>query len=387
MLRVYRRKLAIWRSDLRPIAELPLISSHLTVLRELHRHGSASRVDLAKSTGLSTQSLTRLTKQLLDDEILVEGERRISGRGQPAIYLSIKPSRLVSFGLVIEHDQITCVASELGGERLVYLKRRVPFAQAQAAITEATDMLKTAIGAVPADAFALGVGVSISGFFVEEGTRRIVSRNDITGWSAVDLTTSLLVPVPMQVFVENDGRAAAIGQAVDGIGKQLESFFLILMTKGIGGGFVQKGQLVRGHVGNAGEVANFVPKTPSLARPAIESMVNFLRQEWGHTPSDEDIEAALRGGDPAMVNWLEQAAASLEPAVDAIAALLDPQAVILAGRLLPSVRQALAERLKIEGVNFAGFHAPKPQILVDPRTDCLSVGASALPVAAFLYTR
>ncbi len=372
---------------MRPISELPLIPSHLSVLRELHRHGSASRVDLAKSTGLSTQSLTRLTKQLIDDEILVEGERRIAGRGQPAIYLTIKPSRLVSFGLVIEHDQITCVASELGGEQLVYLKRRGPYGQAAVAIAEATEMLNTAIGAVPGDAFALGVGVSISGFFIEEGTRRLVSRNDLTGWSAVDLMTSFCVPVPMKVFVENDGRAAAIGQAVDGIGKQLDSFFLILMTKGIGGGFVQNGQLIRGHVGNAGEVASFVPKTPSLARPAIESMMNFLREEWGHTPSDEEIETALRDGEPVMETWLEQAAASLEPAINAIAALLDPQAIILAGRLLPNVRQALGERLKIEGVNFAGFHAPKPRILVDPRTDCLSVGASALPVAAFLYTQ
>jgi len=35
-----------------------------------------------------------------------------------------------------------------------------------------------------------------------------------------------------------------------------------------------------------------------------------------------------------------------------------------------------------QGVAFRAF----AEILVDPKTDCLSVGAAALPVAAFLYS-
>jgi len=371
---------------LRPVSELKLIASHLAVVREVHRAGSATRVDLAAATGLSTQSLTRITKQLLDDEMLVEGERRIVGRGQPAIYLSIRPGRLVSFGLVIEHDQITCVASELGGEQIFFLKRRGAYENAGRAIDEAAAMLATACEQTPEEAYALGVGVSVSGFFFEEGTRRFVSRNDVKGWSAIDLTEALKLPAPMPIFVENDGRAAAIGQAVDGVGRNIDSFFLILMTKGLGGGFVHKGELIRGRLGNAGEVANFVPRTPSLERPAMESLVNFLRQEWGAPPSETEIDKAIRDNDPAMTQWLDRASRSLEPALQAITALLDPKAVILAGRMPPSVRQAMAERLVIEGVTYAGFKAPTPEILVDPKTDCLSVGAAALPVAAFLYS-
>ena len=356
-------------------------------MREIHRAGSATRVDLTKLTGLSTQSLTRITKQLIDNDILVEGERRINGRGQPAIFLSIRPSRFISFGIVLEHDQITCVASELGGDQIFYLKRRGDFQKAEHALAEANSMLATAMEQCPENAFALGVGVSVSGFFFEEGSRKFISRNDVEGWRTIDLTESLMTPIDIPIFVENDGRAAAIGQAVNGIGRQTDYFFLILMTKGIGGGFVHRGELIRGRLGNAGEVANFVPRTPSTMRPTVESLNSFLRQKWGTNPSEEQIQAAIQGEDPAIMEWVAGAAETLGPALNAIIALLDPKAIILAGRLLPSVRQALADRFSIDGISFAGVQAPIPAILVDPKTDCLSVGAAALPIAAFLYKR
>lgn len=371
---------------MRPVDELELIPSHLKVIREVHRAGSATRVDLSKATGLSTQSLTRITKKLLDDELLVEGERRIVGRGQPAIFLSFKPSRLVSFGLVMEHDQITCVASELGGEQIVFLRRRGNFKKADHAIKEAEAMLEAAVAQAPDDAYALGVGVSVSGFFIEEGSRKFVSRNDVEGWRSADLTEVLKVPVPMPVFVENDGRAAAIGQAVDGVGRDVESFFLILMTKGIGGGFVYKGELIRGRLGNAGEVAALVPPTPSLQRPTAESMNEFLRQRWGAPPSEAEIERGVRDGDADLSEWLDGAAESLRSVLYVVNALLDPKAIILAGRLSPVIRKAMADRLQLEGVNYAGIHAQTPTILIDPKTDALSVGAAALPVASFLYS-
>jgi len=370
-----------------PISQFEPIPSQKAVIREIHRLGLATRVDLTKSTGLSTQSLTRIAQELLDRGLIVSGERRSSGRGQPAIYLSIRPSCMVSFGLVLEHDQITCVATELSGEQLFYLKRHGDFQKAETTLREAAAMLATAVAQAPADAIALGVGVSVSGFFVDESSKTFVSRNDVEGWRAIDLVKSLPTPIPMPVFVENDGCAAAIGQAVDGVARQLDSFFLVLMTKGIGGGFVYKGELIRGHLGNAGELTGLVPGSPSLKRPTAESLTNYLRQKWGSAPGENQIEEAVRQGDPIIVEWIDNAASSLEPALNVISSLLDPQAIVLAGRLSPVVRQALADRVEIKGVNYAGLNARPPKILVDPRTDCLSVGAAALPVAAFLYSR
>jgi predicted NBD/HSP70 family sugar kinase len=367
------------------IEKAALPPSHLAVIREIHRAGSATRVELAKTIGLTPQSLTRIAQQLIDQGMIIEGERHLGGRGQPAIPLHIAPGRFVSFGIVIEHNQITCTASELGGERLVFLRRRGEFAEAEAAQSVSASMLETAASQAPSNAYALGVGVSISGFFFEEGSRRIISKGDLSGWRSIDLTKTLRPPFPMPVFAENDGRAAAIGQAVDGIGRNLDSFFLLLMTKGIGGGYVHKGELIRGHLGNAGEIGQLLPRYPATFRPNLDSLCEFLRTKWGGLPSETDIDQAVTNREAAIEEWLDQISASLGPALTAVTALLDPKAIILAGQLPLSVRRAIAARVHIKGVNFAGFEAPAPELIVDPDSDCLVSGACALPVADFLY--
>lgn len=367
------------------IEKAALPTSHVAVIREIHRAGSATRVELAKTIGLTPQSLTRITQQLIDQGMIVEGERQIAGRGQPAIPLRIAPGRFVSFGIVIEHNQITCTATELGGERLVFLRRRGDFAKAKAAQSVSIAMLETAASQAPADAYALGVGVSISGFFFEPGSRRIISKGDPSGWRAMDLTRTLRPPFPMPVFAENDGRAAAIGHAVAGIGRHLDSFFLLLMTKGTGGGYVHKGELIRGHLGNAGEISQLLPRSPAPFRPNLDSLCEFLRTKWGALPSDPEIDAAIANHEAAIEEWLEQVTTSLGSALTAVTALLDPKAIILAGQLPLSVRRAIAARVQIKGVNFGGFQAPAPELIVDPESDCLVSGACALPVADFLY--
>ncbi|PCI50992.1 MAG: hypothetical protein COB49_03080 [Alphaproteobacteria bacterium] len=367
------------------IDQLELTPSQTIILREVHRATTASRVDLSRITGLSTQSLTRITKQLIDMGILVEGERRINGRGQPAIHLSISPSRFVSFGIVIEHDQITCVAVEMCGEQILYLKRRGNYMCAKDALSEAQFMLSTAVSQAPKNSYALGVGISVSGFFYKEASRKFISYNDPNGWRKIDLTKDLKMPINMPIIVENDGRSAAIGQAIDGVGRNLDSFFLILMTQDVGGGFVHKGDLIRGQLGNAGEVGEFVPRGPSAIRPTTESLEKFLKNKFGTMLSDLEIEKALLHKDKIIYEWVEGAAESLKPALSAITKLLDPYAIILAGRLLPSLREAVASKIKIDGLSFQGLSAPTPRIIVDPRTDNPCLGASALPVALFLY--
>jgi predicted NBD/HSP70 family sugar kinase len=370
--------------ELKTIENLKLIPSSLTMIREVHRCGATTRVDIAKNVALSTQSVTRITKELLDAGILVEGERRNGGRGQPAIYLTVAPGRFVSFGLVFEHDRITCAAYDLTGEELFLLKQRGNFDNAQQVVEVSRKMLAAAVAQVPDDAFALGVGISISGFFTDPISRRFISRNDVDGWRQFDLAVDFHPPVEMPVFIENDGRAAAIGQAINGVAKGYQSFFLILMTKGLGGGFVNAGQLIRGRQGNAGEVAVMVPPTPSTKRPTDESLKTFLLSKWGSAPTSGEIERALLQQDADVLEWIAGAAETMSPIVNTISALFDPAAIILAGRLLPSVRQAIADRLQISGVNYMGYEAMPPAIIVDPRTDCLTVGAACLPIAAFL---
>ena len=384
-----RNRLMNRNSTLQHIGKAGLNESHIAVLRELHRNGTATRVDLAAATGKSTQSLTRLSRELIESGLIVEGERRQKQRGQPAIFLSVKPGVLVSFGLVFEHGAITCIAKELGGEQLVYLKKLGDFSNAATAIARANELLSSALQQCAEHRYTLGVGVSVSGFFRFVPHRQLVCRHDIEGWQQVDLTSFIHSAGDIPVFVENDGRAAAIGQAVDGIAKKYDSFFQILMTKGVGGGFVRQGRLQSGHNANAGEFASLLNYTTDdgkrYFRPTTECLIVFLQEHWGYTPSWQEVEQGLVDNDDFVMQWLDNVAANITPGLNAVAALLDPQSVVLAGRLPTGIRRALAKKLSPEGVNFAGLKAPFPEIVAAPEQDCLAMGAVTLPVANTLY--
>lgn len=358
-------------------------SGHVRVLQALHHNARSTRIELAHLTGLSPQSLTRLTTELIDTDHLTEGARRMGHRGQPAIELSLVKNRLLSIGLVLEHDRITCLTQDLADGSMRRQSAVGDFLHAEATASMAEQLVSEAIAVAPKQAHLLGIGVSQSGFFYKPGTQMVISRNDVTGWMALDLAERLQDRFDLAVTIENDGRAAAVGHTVRGIGTHYNSFFLVLMTRGVGGGAVENRQLVRGQIGNAGEVAMLMPKDPAAVRPTLESLGSWLEDSWGRVPSEADIDAALAAGDLALLAWLDQAAAVLDQALGSVCALLDPEAIILAGRLAPTIRTALAQRLTINTIRFHDILAPSPKIVIDPETNCLEIGAAALPVANF----
>ncbi len=367
---------------------VPWHAGQIKVVRTLHLAGKATRAELAGTTGLSPQSLTRITQELIASGYIQELKRRhTGGMGQPAIELSLASGRFLSLGLVLEHDRITCVISDLASGVVDRLVREGDFLSAKTSTEVSEELVAIAMARIPEEATLLGLGISQSGFFFDLPTERMVSKSDIEGWMKIDLAEHMRRRFDMDVVIENDGCAAAAGHLVHGVGTRFKSFFLVLMTRGLGGGAVNDRQLVRGRAGNAGEIATLLPSsTLGVTRPNLDSMMNYLGKAWDVPVTPEAIEAALSRQDPALEYWLNETARVLSDALIYISAILDPEAIILAGRMPLSIRTALAERLQLRGVTFTGISAPPPLVVVDPDTDCLELGAAALPVTRF-FTR
>ncbi|MGH8027572.1 MAG: ROK family transcriptional regulator [Pseudoxanthomonas sp.] len=355
----------------------------LRVLQNLHRFKQASRTELAKSTGLSLQSLTRIMQELLEAGLVSEVARRRGGRGQPAIEMTLRPERLMTTGLVLQHDRIDCLLGDVAGGTFRRAGRTGDFRTAAASLAAAMALMEEMLGQLPSKAAMLGIGVSQSGFFFQPGSSRLISRSDAQGWFDTDVAATLQARFGLPVFVENDGTAAAVGHMVGDIGKRYRSFFVVLLTRGVGGGAVEGGRLVRGRLGNAGELAVLLPSDPTVIRPTTESLEASLSASRNRPIDDARIEAALANDDPTLTQWLDAAARVLDEGLRSVTALLDPEAVILAGPLPVAVRANLASRLSFEGPRAGKVAAPTPEVVVDPNGDCLEIGAQALPVVHF----
>ncbi len=102
-------------------------------------------------------------------------------------------------------------------------------------------------------------------------------------WEKVNLGKLIKKEFDMDVYVENDANAAAIGEMIFGAGKKIQSFIMVTLGTGVGGGIIFDRELFRGEYGAAGEIGHMTidykgPKCNCGSNGCIESFVgnNYL---------------------------------------------------------------------------------------------------------------
>lgn len=365
-----------------PGLESELNSSHKRVLEVIRRNKKATRAQIAKETGLSTQSLTRLTKQLISLDLISEHSRVEGNRGQPAIYLTITKNKFCCVGVIFEHDRITVVLDDFNCDNVLKYTEQGKFLSASRATALAQSMLDELFSNISEEVTILGIGVSISGFFTNiEG--QICSQQDPIGWSKIDFQNMFAERYNCHCFVENDGNAASIGFSLTKEGARMQSFFLLLFTLDVGGGFVFDGRLVDGAYGNAGEIAALFNSNASMPRPTIGSLHQYFNEAIAQQVDFEVIEEAIENNDPIIDSWTIACVESMKYPLKAIQSLLDPEAIIFAGRLPRKLQQKLSENAHISPPSFGGLTAPKPDIYVSDGSNILELGVTSIPAFYF----
>ena len=83
-----------------------------------------------------------------------------------------------------------------------------------------------------------------------------VSPLNIPAWRFFRLASRLKAELGGEVFIENDAKALAIGEARFGYGIGLDDFVAMVVSTGVGGGIYSGGQLLNGKSGNAGHIGH-----------------------------------------------------------------------------------------------------------------------------------
>jgi glucokinase len=103
------------------------------------------------------------------------------------------------------------------------------------------------------------VGVGCAGPMTRGGTE--VSPLNIPSWRNFPLRQSLRDALNLDVFVDGDARSLALAEGSFGAARDDASYLSMVVSTGVGGGFVLDGRLLDGDSGNAGHVGhlNVVP--------------------------------------------------------------------------------------------------------------------------------
>jgi predicted NBD/HSP70 family sugar kinase len=338
--------------------ELPDASKALAV--DILVHGAQSRAQLAKKTGLSAPTLTRLVRPLLDTGVLVEsGSLRGHGRGRTSVLLDVAAEDYRYVGVKLTTESIYAVLTNLRAEVLASETLSKPSLNVPDVVTSVAH----AVSRMQAKAGrpVQGVGVTVGGR-VDKG--ETVADSPFLDWHEVPFRTLLAEQVDAPLFLANDMVGLTMAQQWFGYGRTYSDFALLTVGAGVGYGLVIDHKIVPtlaspvSHLpidphgplcfaGHRGCMTAFVTSG------AMASAVSLAR---GRRTTYHEVLELAQAGDPAAERVVAEAAHAVGRATAAITSLTGVERIILSGEGVRLVEIA-PDSLHAGRVEYAGGQA------------------------------
>ena len=234
-----------------------------------------------------------------------------------------------------------------------------------------------------------GIGIGCPGVVsIKKGI--VENAPNLPGWKNVKLGPIIKEKFGYKVHLENDANGAAIGELIFGAGKKIDSFIMVTLGTGVGGGIVFNKKIFRGEFGAAGEIGHISidmngPKCNCGSTGCIEAyagnsyLKEQIRSELKNYPdskvwqliendlskvSPRIIQAAAERKDAYAKIVIERMGKQLGAALASLSNLLDISTFIIGGGvagfgkpLFDSTRLTISERVLLP---------LRPRVLVIP---------------------
>lgn len=223
----------------------------------LNTMGSCSRTQLAEFTGLTKTSITNITTEMLEENIIYEVGVADSSMGRKPVMLDISSSSPCALGLSINRDFIYASLVNLRGELKFEKSYVIRKDETEKDFWDGVFACCDAIlnSSVAKESRILGIGVaSIGPLDIEKGM--ILSPPNFKGLKNLEIVSTLKEKYNMPVFLNNDMNSDAIAEMLFGYGRQLTNFVYVGVTNGVGAGVVLDKEFYMGSHGFAGEIGH-----------------------------------------------------------------------------------------------------------------------------------
>lgn len=346
------------------------------VLDAIRRSPGIALVRLAEAVDMTRQGVMGLLTPLIEAGIVTEKDRNPAPRGRPPRRFELNPHAGRAIGLTIDYDVVAGASVDLAGNILAEHEARVRDDSPEAAL----DAMAAVFGRLDGDGPALqGVGLAAMGPL--DIRRGLISAPTIRpDWHDVPVCRLLSQRIGHPIYLDNNATAAGIGEAWSGRARDYQNFVYVFVGFGVGGAIFSDGRLVRGNTLNAGEIGH-VPVVPG-GRPCGCGSHGCL-EAYASLWAIETYRPELKG-DPGVARsgpWLDEAAQAFAVALAGTVNLVDPEAIVIGGRLTEPVLDALKERIeaRMRPMLMRG-HAPVPFVSGTAGIRASAIGAANLPL-------
>jgi predicted NBD/HSP70 family sugar kinase len=328
------------------------------VVERLLRDRSVSRAEIARSTGLSKQTISDVMREL-EREGWVYEDGQIQGTvGRSAVTYALRPDAAFVLGIDLGGTKLHIAIADLQGVTAAESIEPTAGDGGGAVVAQIGRMTDALLQRAGVSAQRLRGGVMGSPGIIEPASGRIVIAPNIAGLDSLDVRAALRARLGIDIAIENDVNLAAIGEHWRGNSRKARTFAFIALGTGIGMGIFADGHLIRGARGAAGEVA-YLPLggDPYDARgqrlgtleTAIGSAGILERYTGlGGAPGStvRDVFDRLETDEAARIT-IDEVGRVITTAILAVHSILDPEIIIMGGSIgaRPELKLRIAANL------------------------------------------
>jgi glucokinase-like ROK family protein len=312
-----------------------------------------SRAEIARRTGLTKATVSRLTEELEEQTIIRQVGAGQIDRGRHPILYEFNCDLKCVLGLQVRHGVLIGVVTNLEAAPLQHISFPLPDMRIETFLNVFEQLVEQVRLQSVAD--LIGVGIGIPGICDSETGTVILAEN--LGWSNVPLIQLIAERCNVRSYIVNRAKAAALGEKWYGAGNKANSLAYVHVGSGIGAGLISQGQLIWGENGAAGEIGHMtiIPDGPLCRcgkRGCLETLASStaiterfiglvrvhgdtdVQKITGH-PGDQstvlDLVKAAEAGHPLANDVLKEAGSYIGLGIANIINLFNPDHIIIGG--------------------------------------------------------
>ncbi|WP_145136139.1 ROK family transcriptional regulator [Paenibacillus sp. Y412MC10] len=328
-----------------------------TVFELIRKHSPLSRAEIARLTGMSPTTVSRIVSELFQQDFMHEIEQTTTGVGRKAVMLHVNPGSVLSVGVEIDRSGIRIGIVDLDGKvvhstQVTRDSRETP----EATLERIASAIEELIQAEDIDRRkVVGIGVGLPGIVDYAGGSVVLSAQ--LGWKQTDIAGELRRLTGFEVAVDNELKVRALAEHQYGSARGSSRSVLIGFGSGVGSSLIIDGEIYRGETNSAGEIGHTVVDPGGLlcecgkvgclqtyiAEASLVEQANKIKP----IGSLEELFQARKDGEYWAASIVDRAMTFVAVTVSNIACVYNPDTVILTGKLVesfPEVRDFISDK-------------------------------------------
>ncbi|XID90320.1 ROK family transcriptional regulator [Paenibacillaceae bacterium WGS1546] len=321
------------------------------VLNVVRQEGPISRAQIAKRTNITRATVSDIVNDLIMEGAIFEEGEDNSSVGRKGILLKYNAALGFGVGVDIGGTKIGLALFDVNAELLARERIATYKVDSNEEFIELlVASIKRFIAEHGRELSALQVvGISTPGIVDCKKGIVVEGSPNLPGWENLELCAKITERMGVPAVLENDVRAALIGEVWKGQLQDVQSAVLVAVGTGIGSALLMDGNIIRGFGNAAGEIGYMMFERDHLYREwrnkgCFESLASGSglasrraqlpnASAGGEPLTAEEIFRAAREGDPENRRLVEEYVDYLAIAILNMIAVVNPEKVLLMGGL------------------------------------------------------